>query len=360
MTDDNVIILARLEKLRFLLAKHSLTAIVLRKNPNLAWITGGRVHVPMTIDLACFDLIVNVNSVTAVVNAIEAPRLAAEEFPSLIELKVIDWWEGRDSYLPSGFGIGSDQAGRGWLDLTEEIEILRSSLIEDDLTRLTSVSIDAAKALGAAMKEVNSDDREIDVAAHITSALWKSNLEAVFLGVAGETRCRDIRHPLPTEAIIGSRGIASICARRKGLIASATRIVTFGEVSPEHFGQYERLLRVEEEMLNATKIGEPFASVIAVTTHAYERYGFDPHEWQRHHQGGPTGYLPRDWAASLNSIRPIASNQPISWNPTALGWKVEDTWITSHEGPELLTLDANWPMIASGKRMRPGLLQRPK
>jgi hypothetical protein len=48
----------RLQPLRELMKEKCLESFVLRRNPNLAWAIAGRAHVPTTIDLACFDLIV--------------------------------------------------------------------------------------------------------------------------------------------------------------------------------------------------------------------------------------------------------------------------------------------------------------
>ena len=117
----------RVEKLRKLLLQRSLHTLVLRRNPNLAWAIAGRAHVPSTIDAACFDLIVTLDSVTAVTNSIEAPRLIAEELPSGIDVKIINWWEGRDSLLPTGEKIGSDQAGAGRIDMSSEVCLLYTS-----------------------------------------------------------------------------------------------------------------------------------------------------------------------------------------------------------------------------------------
>jgi antitoxin VapB len=71
----------RIQLVRDLMKEKSLEALVLRRNPNLAWAIAGRAHVPTTIDAACFDLIITQDSVTAITNVVEAPRLIAEEFP---------------------------------------------------------------------------------------------------------------------------------------------------------------------------------------------------------------------------------------------------------------------------------------
>ena len=145
-----------------------LEAIVLRRNPNLAWAIAGRAHVPTTIDAACFDLVIMQDSAIAITNVVEAPRLTAEEFPSEISVKTVPWSQGRDPLLPAGLKIGSDQPGGDRVDLGLEIEIIRGSLIAEDVARFKEICSDAAIALGGAMKEVSQADREIDVAGLIT------------------------------------------------------------------------------------------------------------------------------------------------------------------------------------------------
>jgi Xaa-Pro aminopeptidase len=347
----------RMEPIRGLMAQKNLESIVLRRNPNLAWAIAGRAHVPTTIDMACFDLIITQDSATAVTNVVEAPRLIAEELPSEVTVNAIKWSEGRDPQLPTGSKVGTDQPGADRIDLSNEIEMIRASLIDADVARYQEICTDAAVALGNAMKQVESSDREIDVAGLITHALWQADLEIAFLGVAGADRVHKFRHPLPTSAVVGNRVSASICAKRKGLIASATRIVTYGQVSDALIKEYEAIFKVEAAMLDATIVGHSFANPIEAAIAAYPLHGFDTDEWTKHHQGGPTGYLPRDWPANQATARLIANNQPIAWNPTGKGWKAEDTILATTTGPKILTFDAQWPVFEVNGRTRPFMLQ---
>lgn len=348
----------KIEALRTLLIDKKLDAIILRRNPNLAWAVSGRSHVPTTIDAACFDLVITAEKTFAITNAIEAPRLAAEEFPKGLEIKVVQWWESRAHGLSENSVIGCDQPGANVIDISTEIEILRASLDLYDQERIKDISARTSMAISNAMREILPTDREIDVAARITSALWRSNLEIAFLGVAGDSRVKKFRHPLPTDALIGTRASASICAKEKGLIASVTRIVTFGEMTPLDESDYASILEVEADLLDATIIGAPFSSVIDVATQSYQAHGFDIDEWHRHHQGGPTGFMPRDWPATQSSARLIQGNQPIAWNPTGKGWKVEETLLTQPEGNLMLRGADNWPTRLVRGRIRPDLLRK--
>jgi antitoxin VapB len=348
----------RIQPLRDLMKAKGLDAFVLRRNPNLAWAIAGRAHVPTTIDMACFDLIITHDSATAITNVVEAPRLIAEELPGEVTVKTIKWSEGRDPLLPNGSKVGSDQPGADRIDLGVEVEMMRASLIESDLARFQDICIDAAVALGNAMKQVESTDREIDVAGLITHSLWQADLEIAFLGVAGQERVHKFRHPLPTDSVVGNRVSASICAKRKGLIASVTRIVTFGEVTDQMIADYTSIFKVEAVLLDATIVGNSFSDPINAAIAAYPANGFDADEWTKHHQGGPTGFLPRDWPANQTSARLIQSNQPIAWNPTGKGWKAEDTIVATNSGVKLLSIDPEWPAFEVKGRSRAFILQK--
>ena len=90
----------------------------------------------------------------------------------------------------------------------------------------------------------------------------------------------------------------------------------------------------------------------------YAIQGFAKDEWTKHHQGGPTGYLPRDYPAHEKSVQLINPNNAIAWNPSAEGLKVEDTVITTATGIEILTLGSGWPTIEVDGRPRPAILSR--
>ena len=348
----------RLAKVRSIIVGHGLSSLVIRRNPNIAWFIAGRAHVPSTIDTSCLDIVVTQTEVIAVTNSIEAPRLKDEELPNSIRIEQIEWWESRDGKLPTGRLIGTDLPGGDRTDVSVELENARQSLTSFDRDRFLKISVDAAIALGNAMKLATRNDREIDVAGRISQALWEKDLEISFIGVAGSERVMKYRHPLPTSSLVGSRVVASICAKRKGLIASVTRIVTFDPLSDEHEKEYSGLLNVERGLLDATKVGETFGQVMRTVTTTYGENGYESDEWKRHHQGGPTGYLPRDWPATLVQERTIALNQPIAWNPTGKGWKLEDTWLTTSDGVRLCTSDPQWPNREVGGRFRPDLLRR--
>jgi Xaa-Pro aminopeptidase len=347
----------KFDRLCQLLDEAGLDAIVLTRQANIAWMIGGRAHIPTTIELSCLDLIVTRTGVTVVTNVIEAPRLIAEELNEIGEVIAVAWWEGRAAKLPHGARVGVDVPDQECVNISEKVETLRRTVNYEEIEKLRLISADSAQALFSALESVTGAESEVEVAGIVAHQLWNRDLEPVVLLVAGQERALKFRHFLPTRAKLGDRVCVSICARRKGLIASATRIATFGEISDEKFEEYERLLRVEAAFLDETRVGQSFGEVLAKGVQAYVAEGFNPNEWHHHHQGGSTGYLPRDWPATPSSVTPIVAGNVIAWNPTALGWKVEDTLLVGTENLEILTFEDRWPSQLVSGRQRPGLLR---
>ena len=151
-------------RIKALLEARGLDAVVLRKGSNVAWIIGGRAHIPTTLELSCMDVIVYRGRIVVVTNKIEAPRLHAEELSGDEELVIVNWFEGRDTQLPSGPTIGIDGPDAERVNLATEIEALRRDLNQYEVTRLRSISSDASEALNQAMYVIEPTDSEVDVA----------------------------------------------------------------------------------------------------------------------------------------------------------------------------------------------------
>jgi antitoxin VapB len=319
-------------RIKALLIEKGLDAVVLRKGANVAWIIGGRAHIPTTLELSCMDVIVYQDRIVVVTNKIEAQRLKDEELSGDEELIVVNWFEGRDAQLPKGPRIGVDGPDSERTNMQGEIESLRRNLNEFEVKRLKEIGHDATAALEEAMLDIDSDASEVEVAGEIAEELWERNLEPVVLLVAGENRIKRYRHPLPTTSQVGSLAMGVICARRKGLIASVTRLVHFGELNNQVKENYTKLLNVEAAFLDATKPGATLAEAFKAGQVEYLKQGFDRDEWTNHHQGGPTGYLPRDFTAHEKTEQLIQLRNAIAWNPSAAGLKVEDTLVVTESG----------------------------
>jgi Xaa-Pro aminopeptidase len=334
---------------------------VLRRPPNVAWYSGGgRTHVVAVQETGVAAVVVSRDrgdEVVAPVN--EAPRLEAEELGGLnASFRVVGWDADLDRELPHGERVGSDVAADGARDVSAAVAAARRSLTEAEVDRYRVLGRDAATALSETLSAVTPDDSEWAAAARAAQALVARAIDPIVLLVAGESRLPAHRHPLPTAAPLGRLAMVVVCARREGLVASLTRFVAFGGLRPEERDAYERLLHVHVAFNGATVPGARVGDVFAAGAAAYAEHGFDPDEWRLHHQGGPTGYEPRDFLATAASDATVEEAQAFAWNPSAPSLKAEDTVVARTDGPEVLTVDLAWPVVTVGGLARPLVLER--
>jgi antitoxin VapB len=353
----------KLARLAELARARGVTTLVLRDPASLTWLLGARVHVPQTLDTACLDVVVDLSSVVPriliVTNAIEAPRLRDTELEGLdADWLVLPWWEARDGSLPTGQNVASDRPGPAVVALGPEVAALRRTLTARQRDVLRTVCRDSAAAATRTGLRLTPDMTEYAAAGVFAQELLERGLDPIVLMVAGKSRMSAHRHPLPTLAELSGRAMIVCCARREGLVASVTRIVSFAPLTEQEQDDYRRLLEVESVFLDASQPGARLGDAFAAGVAAYQTHGLPADEWHRHHQGGFSGFQPREFPAQHSSRVRIDEGSVLAWNPSAAGWKVEDTVIVAPGGPELLVYDASWPRMDIAGRERPDVLIR--
>lgn len=347
--------------------RHDLDTLLIREPATIAWLLGCRYHVPQTLDAACFDVIVSglqhdTPRLTVVSNVIEAPRLAETEFgsgPDVSEHLVVPWWGARSDHFPQGPRVGTDRPWADAIDVSADLAAARRILDQDQIATLAEVSAQAAAATGRVARSLTPGLTEYEVAGRLAAELLAAELDPVVLMVAADGRDRRHRHPLPT----GRRGTASFllvcCGRRLGLIASVTRQVLFtgaGHDRSERDARQQAVLGVEQAYLDASVPGRRLGDVVSAGIAAYPRHGFAGDEWTRHHQGGLSGWMPREFPAHPGSQEVLSAGMVVAWNPSGDGVKVEDTCLVEDGGVRPLGSDPGWPSLEIGGRSRPGLL----
>jgi hypothetical protein len=351
----------KLARLGQIAVRHDLDSLVLRNPATLAWLLGARVHVAQTLDTACIDVVIEQAAAAprlrVVTNAIEAPRLREAELAGLpAEWDVVPWWAARESRLPAGPTVGADRPLPCTVDIGADVAAVCRVLTAHQAEQLTVVCRDAAQAASDAAKRLSPMTSEYAAAAVLAAELLDRALDPIVLFAAGDERMGRHRHPLPTTASLGRRGMIVCCARRHGLVASVTRIVAFEPLRSGEHDTYRSLLEVEAAFLDATAPGVRLGDAFAAGAAAYATNGFDADEWHRHHQGGFSGFAPREFPAHTTSDVAIAEGAVVAWNVSGRGWKAEDTCLVGATGPHTLVDDPAWPSIRVAGRARPDVL----
>ncbi|MCL3861800.1 Xaa-Pro peptidase family protein [Actinotalea sp. K2] len=363
----------QLEQLRDLARARGVHTLVLRSPATLSWLTGARWHTQQSLHSPCFDVVLDgldgspgsPVGVRVVTSVIEAPRLRdielAGAFRDDYEIDTVDWDQDRTDRLPAGPGVGSDEAARdhpgGRVDLADAVAGLRRVLTPWHRAELTTLAAESTRLVGQVARTVRTGNQERAIAGRLAGALVTAGIDPVVLFVGSDHRLTTHRHPLATGRPVERVAMLACVVRRRGVVASVTRVVAPGRLTSQEHDRYLALLHVEAAFLSATRVGTTLGEAFVAGTASYAEHGFDPLEWRRHHQGGLSGFAPREALATAASRIELADGMVCAWNPTGDGWKVEDTTLVGPQGPTTLDLDPGWPTLTVAGRRRPDVLR---
>jgi Xaa-Pro aminopeptidase len=272
-------------------------------------------------------------------NEVEAPRLAEEEVSRNlgIEIRSLPWYT--DSLLgKTATDITGTASGEMLTDdkLENEIRGLRTCLEPEEIERYRELGVSSARALEGVCKSLRGGETEFEMAGRVSEALWAAGIDPITLLVAADERTCRFRHVVPTENRLKRYAILSICARKYGLIVSATRLVHIGPPPRDLQQKAENTLKVEAAFFTATRPGVTYSAIFQEARAEYAKAGV-PEEWKLHHQGGLTGYVAREVRVLPDSAARVRENEAYAWNPTITGTKCEDTMVALPGGNEYIT-----------------------
>jgi len=340
---------AKLDRVRSWLADGGHGAALFTTQPGVAWVTGGlEDRVVRNEEPALVWALVTETAAFLITTNIEQPRLVAEEDLAGFELHAVPWYS-------SG---GLAEVAESLTDdrkLAEAPASLRMPLVAGETERLAALGADCAQALEGAMRAWRPAERECDLAARIAAALEERLIFPSVLLAGGAERRRAFRHPVPTAAVTGPDVLAVVVGVRGGLNVACSRSASAGSPDPELAARHEAACAVEAAMIAATRPGWRWVDILRSGQAAYRNAGFDG-EWREHVQGGPIGYLSREFdvvPGTPAASGVITRGTAFAWNPTVRGAKSEDTFVVGATAAIPVTNTADWPVTVSG---RPAIL----
>jgi hypothetical protein len=344
------------------MADHGLAGIRLRGVDWFSWVTcGGSNVVILTTETGIAEVLVTTDQAWVLTNTIEATRLQDEELPAGFEVWAGPWQQPSEATaqvrrLCPG-PVASDRPTEGEHPLPPDLITARYRLLPEDIRRYRQLGQDAAEAVSHVMRMAEPDWSERDLAGAAAQALWARGIHPTLTLTAGERRGLAYRHPLPTGEALGRQAMLVVCGRRHGLYANLTRFVAFHQPEGALQQRLQDVTEIEADALDASRPGNRLSEVYARLQTAYARLGY-PGEENRHHQGGPTGYLSREAIAGPETAQQIEVAMALAWNPSLPGVKIEDTVLVTDQGLEVLTVDPTWPTVTVRGRQRPDWLVR--
>ena len=339
-------------RIREFLRAKDLRAILLKRQANFSWLTGGGLNlVGITTEVGAASLLITEKGKYVIANNIEVPRMEEEEklAGQGYEVRSFPWYEEREASAVAeivGKGaLGCDAPFPNAVVLTEEIARLRYSLTADELTRYRWLGERVSTALEKTMSAAERGEKESEVVGRLCKELWKDRIDPITLMSAADERISLFRHPIPTEKKVERVLMVSVNARKGGLIVSLTRFVHFGKVPSELKARYEANVWIDCMFMAATQPGVPAAEVLRKGIEAYQVKGY-PEEWKLHHQGGSIGYTGRDYRTHFQTPDIVQANQAFTWNPSLTGTKSEDTIVAAEGGLEMITRPILYPTLS--------------
>jgi Xaa-Pro aminopeptidase len=358
----------KMDRIRHLLARYGLNALLLQQTNNFAWATcGASSFINRADSIGVASLLITTARCYVITNNIEAVRLMREEGlgDKNWEFQITPWYEQKDviSELTGGMKLGTDTFLANALDLSGEIASLRSQLTFEEGERFGELGKLCAQGMKVAVDAVHPGMTEYEIAGVLSQAIESRGVQVIVNLIATDERISSFRHPLPTSKKLERYAMLIVCGRKRGLICSVTRLIHFGSLPSDLRRKAEAIAHIDAEMIAATRPTNTIGDVFHIAQAAYAFAGF-PDEWRLHHQGGSAGYAPREITATPRSTQPILPGQVFAWNPSITGVKSEDTILVGEHSNEILTEMADWPTIdvkiCNQVIRRPAILEKNK
>lgn len=332
------------------MTERQLDGLLIGRHENIAWATAGLADVrvgllretgPATL------LFLRDGSGYCLTTNNENDRLQAEEFAGLELAPVVNPWHA-NSLSESVRRITDSRriAGDIAFENTAAISLyeLREQLTEGEIARYRWLGRAAADAVEELLLRLTPGITEREMQACLGELLLRQGiLPSVYLTAVDERLSR-YPHPVPRDGRLRRSGMVGLCARRWGLVVSLTRFVHFGAVPEELSRSFMAVNHAAACLLSATREGITSDALFRVVQEEYANLGYAGAE-QRHHQGGATGYVEREWFARPGGDEQVRPSQAFAWNPSLPGAKCEDTVLYHNGTLEVLTATPRLPQI---------------
>jgi Xaa-Pro aminopeptidase len=353
MNDDEWSI--KRDRLAEFLDQHHFDGVLLTLRSNFAWATGGkdnRIANNTPVGVASI-LATKDGKRVCIANNIESPRIKAQELADLdIETINFPWYDGaagqkvvRDVIAGRKIACDSEAFGLHLPLVPGSFNALRWELTPAEIDRIREGGRRGSRAMESACRSLKRGMTEQEIAGVLDHEVHRAGLNPLVTLVTGDDRIKQFRHPIPKPIACNELVMLVTCAEYAGLIACLTRFVAFVEPTKEQRDKCQAVANIDAAVNLATKPGRTLGEIFDDLRRAYAENGHAD-QWQNHHQGGSTGYLPREMVATPGSPMPALANQAFAWNPSIVGAKSEDTVLCTENGIEVLTGASNdWPGI---------------
>ncbi|MCL6599952.1 MAG: M24 family metallopeptidase [Alicyclobacillus macrosporangiidus] len=337
----------KLDRVRRFCVDNDFDAIVIASVPNFRWLTSGVIStVSRNSKIGDVTLYITMSKVYLLTNCIECPRLMERDMPGIqVDYVVFPWYRSFKSELDTlpGTRVASDIPLPHCSYISDEIRQLRYPMTDWEQERYITLGRDAASVVEDVAKVLHPGMTTREISKQIDCALIENDMFPIVSLVGADDFQLRYRHPIPDSTALHKTAMVVVCAERDGLVVALTRTVHFGPLTTTQKQMHRDVQWIHTAILTATRPGRHTQEIFRAIEDAYRRAGY-PEEWKNHHQGGGIGYESRDFILGPDVNEFVHLYQAFAWNPSIPGYKSEDTFLLTQEGPVCVTdSKSNWP-----------------
>jgi hypothetical protein len=348
-----------------LLTESACDGLLILAPENFAWLTSGGAARGVVDKEAMPALYYNAEGRWVLCGNVDTQRLFDEEIDGMgFQLKEWNWHQGRASLLEDlcqGRKTACDVSFKECQVVGTRLQAMRMPLSDYEQACYKALGQIVSHALEATGRSLNVGDTEREIAGQLSHRLIHRGALPIMMTVAADGRSRVYRQGSFTGTAIRSYCVMTVCARKYGLSARASRAVSFGQPDPLFRKEHDSACKVSATYVASSWPDSVPRQILASGQRIYQLMGAE-YDWYLCPQGQITGRLPVEFELTPNHEQLLQANSAVVWHASVGAAVSCDTFLISEDGPRAVTPPENWPLkrirIQGAEFVRPDLLIR--
>jgi Xaa-Pro dipeptidase len=339
--------------------------LLVLQQDNFAWLTGGGTARGILDPGALPALFFSADARWLLCGNADSQRIFDEEIDGLgFQLKEWPWHVGRASLLTDlcqGRNIAADVPLEGCKLVAPQLEHARREMTDYQIACYRMLGQTLSHAIEATGRTLTAGETEREVAGQISHRLLHRGVHPLLISVTGDGRGRAYRQAAFTSAPVTRTCVMTVAARKYGLCARASRVISFGQADANFRRDHDCACKISATYVAGTWPDSVPRQILLTGQRIFQLTGVE-HEFYLAPQGHLTGHAPVELAMSLQDEQLLQAHWAITWC-VAVGAAVScDTYLITEGGPRPITAAENWPLkrirIQGAEFVRPDVLVR--
>ncbi len=303
---------------------------------NFAWLTGGGTARGILDPEALPALYFTPEGRWLVSSNADSQRLFDEEIDGLgFQLKEWPWHLGRTQLLNDlcqGRNVAADVPLATCKDIGPQLQIARRTLTDYEIACYRTLGQTLSHAIEATGRTLSVGETEREIAGQISHRLLHRGVQPLVISVSADGRGRTYRQAAYTSTPVQQTCVMTVAARKYGLCARASRLVSFGQPDANFRRDHDAACKISATYVAGSWPDSVPRQILMTGQRIYQLTGVE-HEFYLAPQGHLTGHAAVELNMSLQNEELLQAKWAITWC-VAVGAAVGcDTFLFSDVGP---------------------------